>query len=939
MNLRLQVITLLLSTVAFIQPTTTLATSGGYSLPSGIQSSDYMERTIIFRVKPDFRGLCSESQIASNKISSILSGLGQTQLFKVFPRHQPPATEVNVYGQKLVDLSLIYELHYSANVDIIKLVNSFLNTGMMMYAEVKFLPKTEYVPNDPNTGLQYHLNKISANVAWDISKGDTNVVIGIVDTGTDLDHPDLLANLKINYADPVNGMDDDGDGYIDNFHGWDLGEVDNTPETNASNHGSHVAGCAAAVTDNGVGVASPGFYCKYLPVKIADASGALTKAYEGIVYAADHGCQVINNSWGGEGGSSFGQNTVDYATFNKNSLVLAAAGNNSSSTEFFPAAYENVLCIASTGPTDGRSGFSNFGAYVDVCAPGSNIYATQSNNTYAYQSGTSMACPVAAGCAAVVKSHFPNYNALQVGEQLRITADNIYGLSANASYQNLLGTGRINFLNALTLSSPSVRMKNRIISDNNDDVFVINDSLFITGDFTNYLDPTLNLVATLSTTSTFVTIIDGSTTLGALATLGTTNNNGDAYVVKINSNAPQNVKVTFKITYQDGLYNDFELFTVTLNVDYLNIMINDVFTTNSSKGRIAYNGTGQTEGLGFNYNNLGTLSYEAGLMIGTSLSVADNVRGATGTDEDFAPAVSIQKNDPGIWSDFDTYGRFNDNTNSTPLGVLVDFRSMSWSVAPFSKFHIFEYTIRNNGANTLNNLYAGIFSDWDIQTFANNKADEDPALKMGYVWCTDAAGLYAGIKVLTPGTFIHNAIDNNTGGSGGLDLSNGFDTNEKYLSLSTNRATAGGTGTGNDVIDVVSTGPYTLAPGDSAVVAFALIAGDELSDLQSGATQAQIKYNLVTALQENNPSGIYTANAYPNPSNGFVTIPVYLQNAGNVSIEVYDSMGKMISSSALGNRKAGDQQIQMDLSTLSSGLYHFRLFNEKGSVGGSIQKN
>lgn len=177
----------------------------------------------------------------------------------------------------------------------------------------------------------------------------------------------------------------------------------------------------------------------------------------------------------------------------------------------------------------------------------------------------------------------------------------------------------------------------------------------------------------------------------------------------------------------------------------------------------------------------------------------------------------------------------------------------------------------------MNNLYAGIFSDWDIQTFANNKGDEDVALKMGYVSVPTPIVYFGATKVLTPGAFIHNAIDNITGGAGGLDLSNGFDTNEKYLSLSTQRSTSGGAGTGNDVIDVVSTGPFTLSPGDSTVVAFALIAGNELSDLSASATQAQIKYDLVTALNENNPSGIYTANAYPNPSNGFITIPLYLQ--------------------------------------------------------------
>ncbi|MBL7924429.1 MAG: S8 family peptidase [Bacteroidia bacterium] len=938
MNKRLLFLAALLSVTPFFLHAGTTGNGPAYRIPSGVSPSDYMDRCIVFKVKPEYRSLCAENNISATPFQKITANLGAVQLFRMFPRHQAPTTEYNERGQKLVDLSLIYELHFSANADLVKTINSFLGTGLFMYAEPKFIPRTQYTPNDPQTGLQYFLSKINAYDAWDIHKGDTNTVIGITDTGTDLDHPDLESNIKYNYSDPVNGVDDDADGFTDNFQGWDIGENDNWPQVNASAHGSHVSGCAAAVTDNNTGVASPGFYCKFLPVKISDASGALTKAYEGIVYAADAGCQIINCSWGGAGGSSLGQNIVDYATFNKNSLVIAAAGNNSTNTFFYPAAYNNILCIASTSSSDAKSSFSNFGSYVDVCAPGSGIFSAQHDNTYALQSGTSMASPVAAGCAAIIKSYFPSYNALQVGEQLRVTADNIYNLPSNASYQNQLGTGRINLLNALTLSGPSIRMNNRVVTDNNDNILVVNDTMRIVGDFVNYLSPTLNLVVTLTSTSPYVTILDGSTTIGALATLATSTNTADPFTVKINANAPQNTPIAFKLTFQDGTYNDFQLFTETVNVDYLNITINDVFTTNTSKGRLCYNAESQAEGLGFNYNSDGTLTYEAGFMAGIAGNVADNVRGATVTDDDFLPVVTIQKNDPGIWSDFDTYGRFSDASNPSPMNLLVDHRSLSWTLAPFSKFHIFEYTLRNNGTGTLNNLYAGVFSDWDIQTYANNKADQDAALKLGYAFCTDPGGYYAGIKVLTATPFIHYAIDNINGGAGGINMFDGFDSNEKYQALSTNRPTSGGAGTGNDVIDVVGTGPFTLAPGDSAVVAFALIAGDELSDLQSGAQQAQIKYDLATALQENSPSGIYTANAYPNPASGTVLIPVYLQQSGQLVLEIYDSMGKLISVAPLGLRQAGEQEIRMDLSTLAGGLYHYRLSNEKGAVGGTIQK-
>lgn len=934
----LAVISLLAGSVAFAGNP---EIKSSYVMPEGVKSGDYQLNTIVFRVKPEFRNQCSKENVTVPQLQKIFSTLNITHLHKIFPNHQPPATAVNEHGQKLEDLSLIYELHYRGDADLIKTINVFLHSGVVVYAEPKFIQHVCYNPNDPQTGLQYHLGLIDAYSAWNISHGDTNVVIGIIDTGTDTDHPDLAANLKHNYADPVNGVDDDNDGYVDNYSGWDLGENDNNTivgSCGTCTHGSHVSGCAAAVTDNGAGVASPGFNCKFLPVKIADASGSLSTGYEGITYAADHGCDVINCSWGGAGGSSLGQNVINYATFNKNVLVVAAAGNNSSSSFFYPAAYDNVFCVAATNSGDIKSSFSNYGSYIDVCAPGSAIYATYFDDTYSAQSGTSMASPITAGAAALVKSAYPNLSGLQLGEQLRINADNIYSLSGNASYQGMLGSGRINLFNAVTLTGPSVRVNNIAVTDNNDNVLVVNDTMRITGDITNYLDPTVNLSVTLTTTSPYVTILDGQTTVGVLGTLATVNNSADPFTVIINSNAPQNQVITFKLLIQDGSYNSFQYFTETVNVDYINITINDVFTSNTSKGRLGYNLDGQAQGLGFDFLTNGTLMYEGGLMIGNNNNVSDVNRNNTGgVDNDFQPILSIQKNEPGIWSDFDTYGSFNDNPSTSPVGVTVQHRSMSWADAPNNRYHIFEYNIHNTSGGALSSLYAGVFADWDIQTYANNKADENTASRMGYVWCTDAGGYYAGIKVLTSGGWKHYAIDNVTGGSGGINAADGLTDGEKYQALSTNRATAGGTGTGNDVLDVVSNGPFVLNANDSVVVAFALIAGVDLNDLNESAASAQIKYDLVTAVAEN-PADVVAGAAYPNPATVSVQLPVYLRKAVRLTLEITDLTGRIVSGRDLGNVSAGEHSIVISLNGLAQGLYHYHLKGEGTQLTGAIQK-
>src|SRR5205085_2573597 len=171
----------------------------------------YLDKTVVFRVKPQYRNDCAIAGINDADLQKVFSALGTANYSKIYPRHKQPESEYNQYRQPLVDLSLIYELHYTANVSVETAAKKLMQTGKVLYADPHYIYALDYTPNDPQISQQYHLNKINAYAGWDVEKGDTNVVIGIVDSGTDPDHPDLAANLKHNYADPVNGTDDDAD--------------------------------------------------------------------------------------------------------------------------------------------------------------------------------------------------------------------------------------------------------------------------------------------------------------------------------------------------------------------------------------------------------------------------------------------------------------------------------------------------------------------------------------------------------------------------------------------------------------------------------------------------------------------------------------------------------------------------------------------------------
>lgn len=919
-----------------------------FSMPSGIKPGDYMEKTIILKVKPAYRSLCSIDKINDPSFVQLYSSVGGTGLKKKFPLEREPERKVNEQGQAYADISLIYEFRYTVNADLGKIINTFKSLGIFEYAEPHYIPKAAFTPNDPSLGMQYAITRIQAPAAWGVNtttaRGDTNIVIGITDTGTEPTHSDLKNNIKHNYADPVNGTDDDGDGYTDNFSGWDVGMMDNDPTWQGSQHGVHVSGIAAASTNNGTGIAGVGFNCKFLPVKIADASGALIAAYEGIQYAAAHGCAVINCSWGGAAGGQFAQDIVTYATINNNALVVAAAGNDGLQEDFYPASLQYVISVANTNNSDVAAASTNYGYNIDVCAPGENIYATYPPNTYSSLSGTSMASPCAAGAAAIIKSFYPTYTALQVGEQLKVTCDNIYP-SNSATYAAKLGEGRVNLYKALTVnSSPSIVVTNRTDTDGNDNSYVGNDTLQIRADFVNYLAPASNVTVTLNAiggTAPNVTVVDGTTTLGAMGTLASANNNADPFKVRIKPTAPLNTVITFRLTIADAAtgYSQQEFFTMIVNVDYVNITVNDVYTTMTSNGRIGYNADNQSGGLGFNYMGGGTLLYEAGLMVGTSTSKVSNVvRGVTAgaSDADFVTVAKAHRQVPDVYSDFDGDGTFNDAAAATgPLPVNIHDKTYAWSSIGNRKYVIFEYIIKNTGSATLNNLYAGIFADWDIDasTYGSNKASFDATNKMGYAYYSGAAGKYAGVKLLTSSAPVtHYAIDNIAGGGGGIDLNaGGFDTGEKYTALSTNRPDAGVTGAGNDICDVVSTGPYTIAGGDSIRVAFALIAGDSLLDLQTSAGNAQIMYD-----------GMYSATAvaeeptrnnmivYPNPTTGRSVIEMNLADVAMVNLKLYDMAGREIKTVVSEKMSAGEHKLEVNVSGLENGIYFYSLnINDK----------
>ncbi|RZL07891.1 MAG: serine protease, partial [Hymenobacter sp.] len=591
-----------------------------------------------------------------------LAALQATDLTQKFPHSALPSPE----RPGSVDLRRVYELTVPSNLALAKARTMLLATGVVEYVEPLYIRLPQYQPNDPRADStagnnEYHLRLTRAYRAWDFTKGDTSVVIGVTDTGIRYSHEDLVRQVKYNYADPINGLDDDGDGYVDNFRGWDFSNNNNDPFYNEPvSHGSQVSGIAAGATDNGKGIAGVGFKCKFLPLQIFPGTTTGSFAgYEAIVYAADHGCRVINMSWGGAGGySRFEQDVCTYAAVNHDVVLVAAAGNTPADLLFYPASYDHVLAVAATNEADEKADFSTYSRRVDLSAPGANIIIVNGRTTgsiagppdadYWVGSGTSFASPQVAGAAALVRSRFPQLTAEQVLAQLRQSADtSLYAVPANQNYLGYLGTGRLNIARAVAaLNQREARVITSTFAPDKPFGYAPGDTIRLAATVRNLLLPVAGLTVTLTSLSPYLTVRQGSFVVGSLATLAEADNGAAPFRLAVAANVPPSTRATLHYHFVGANnYKSDQYVEVLLNPDFVQLDAGNISVSVSTRGNLAYNDVTAAVGRGFSYRGSTPLLSEGGLLLATSPTrVADHLRSSTGSvRQSFFALAQVQK--------------------------------------------------------------------------------------------------------------------------------------------------------------------------------------------------------------------------------------------------------------------------------------------------------
>ena len=419
----------------------------------------------------------------------------------------------------------LYEVYLDGNTTPEQAVAAFEASPDVSFAHPDFDVQLLATPNDPSFSSLWGFHNtgqtggtadadIDAVEAWDIRTDASSVVVAVIDTGIDYTHPDLVDNMWVNPGEIAgDGVDNDGNGYIDDIYGYDFINNDADPMDDHS-HGTHVAGTIGAQGDNGVGVAGVAWDVQLMALKFLGASGggSTSGAIAAVNYAANNGADIANNSWGGGGFNSSLQNAINNFA-NNGGIFTAAAGNHGGNNDnggFYPANYNNVISVAASTHTDAKAGFSGYGVNtVDIAAPGTSILSTVPGNGYASYNGTSMATPVVSGAFAILAAEYPDDTNQELIDRMMQAADPV--LTEYTTY------GRLNLNAALDdgddppppppVDTTGPKVNSAVWDDNVDGVVVT---------FSEAID-----VATFTTDDVSLTGPNGSIAVSSVTAVGT----------------------------------------------------------------------------------------------------------------------------------------------------------------------------------------------------------------------------------------------------------------------------------------------------------------------------------------------------------------------------------------------------------------------------------
>lgn len=724
--------------------------------------------------------------------------------------------------------------------DPIEMCNQFLKNPEVMYAEPIVMDRPLQITSDPLASSQYYLENIKAYDAWGINNGDDDISVAIIDTGLDLDHEDLINNLWINEKDPIDGVDNDENGYVDDYWGYDFADEDPDPTADQSVHGVRVGGIVGATSNNTLGMAGIGYNTKIAALKgFRSASGVSKGLFDAILYAAENGIDVLNLSWGSiRDPLQSEQDIINYAVLEKNVVVVAATGNeggkSTAQDKFYPASYDNVLSVGGSNAADEKWSGSSYNHAVDLIAPAKDILSTVTGNEYSSSSGsgTSFASPMVAATAALVKAQFPTLSAQQIMERVRVTADDIYSVGDNSQYESKLGKGRLNAFRALSENNvKSIRAEVLQANTSIGPSLFYGDTVRFQLQLTNYLSPVQRPSVYVSDENDHFTPQETSFFPQSLYSLEQV---PLSFQIVLNEDLEPESNVEVRLDYADGSYSDYQFLDITTSPDYIDFGNSNIKMTIAGDGKLGLVAYGNEIGTGITYQDDVLLKYTGILTATSAEQVADNVISnfSTLSREDDFTVRKFYKRSHHPFADHFGYSEFDDKVQ----GLIVEQSTIS---PEGNDFILIRYRIVNDSADPIVNLTFGVFADWDLDSYTENYAEYH--LSKDYLFSRNSASsVFAATKVFGEGTVGYSALDLLNENGNTEDLLASFTDESKYDFLVNQFIpTAGTVGAGNDVAGIHGITMEEIAPFSDVFVSVVYTVSGSIEGIEANLMEAE----------------------------------------------------------------------------------------------------
>jgi serine protease AprX len=842
-----------------------------------------------------------------------------------------------------------------------------------------------------STDTVWSVKYINADKVWNqLGFTGAGVVVGHIDTGIFLTHPDLASRLWINPGEiPGNGIDDEGNGFIDDVNGWDFGVEDNDPNDDSPNagHGTHTAGTVAGDGTGGTltGVA-PGASLMAAKVWQADGTGgSLGMIWAAEQYCVENGARIITMSLGipGDIAPYFMRNERlnDNNIRDAGVIFFNSAGNDHYVYDpplelgltarvpapWLPAGYPHsstsgVITVGGTGyksdaiynsSSRGPADWGNVDPWndwpyspgsglvkPDVAVPGVGINSTVIPSGYSGDTwnGTSMACPHAAGVAALMLEKNPSLSPAGVDSLMELWAIDL----GTPGKDNDFGSGRLDALTVVTATSVNLAPDiswTEVYPD------PYGDEVLDPGQVSEMAFQLMNASPVVAATGVtgmlaveanpYVTVVDAAGVFTDMPTDGGLGNNlAGTFSLDVDPGAPQGYEFTMLLTVVAG--PNFQMtYDIKWNVglpDYRTHEIGEVYLTITDQGIIGYMDQGGGEGSGMGPVGEGSDLFVGSFWAGTSAAYICN-RDFNGLESETYEWVVSDPDPNGRVRDLGPTGSdetfsaiFTDGGHASPLPLMVEQVSMAFSTAPNSTFVIMEYRLTNNSATAIPALYTGIFCDFDIgDDSSQNMGGTDAARNLTYLYAP--LGHFYGIVLLGGGTPQNLTVVNNplyVYPTSAITDANKIDLLNGTLSHPVGKV--------NDDWSMLTSSVMSLdASGGQDVVAYAMVFGNNLAELRDNADAAIAAYDPVAPITEDTPIKLFhLGQNHPNPFNPVTNIKFTVEKEGPVELAVFDVSGRKIRTLVRDTRGPGDHVVTWDGtdqtgSRVPSGMYFYKL--------------